>query len=189
MGRAALLRRRITESSTSETPIVLRLRPVGHSSVCPWQQLASPCAIICRAYGPAEPGRRSTNSLNLCAPRALLRPLNPSRSAGSVVQRDHRHLTQCPHPQPLSHPMGEGGVGLSRSRRRGVLPGRRLALRLPAFTQLSARRVSGVQRGSAVRLIRARRSCRAGSPLSSKWVKAGKGNEYSLEELHESDSH
>jgi hypothetical protein len=24
-----------------------------------------------------------------------------------------RHLTQCPHPQPLSHPMGEGGVGLS----------------------------------------------------------------------------
>jgi len=24
-----------------------------------------------------------------------------------------RHLTRCPHPQPLSHPMGEGRVGLS----------------------------------------------------------------------------
>jgi hypothetical protein len=25
----------------------------------------------------------------------------------------NRHLTRSPHPQPLSHPMGEGGVGLS----------------------------------------------------------------------------
>ena len=27
-------------------------------------------------------------------------------------------LTECPHPQPLSHPMGEGGVGLSPLLRR-----------------------------------------------------------------------
>src|ERR1035437_3952566 len=27
--------------------------------------------------------------------------------------RKFRHLTKSPHPQPLSHPMGEGGVGLS----------------------------------------------------------------------------
>ena len=25
-------------------------------------------------------------------------------------------LTECPHPQPLSHPMGEGGVGFSPER-------------------------------------------------------------------------
>ena len=31
-----------------------------------------------------------------------------------VFCRDHPHLTQIPHPQPLSHPMGEGSVGLSR---------------------------------------------------------------------------
>ena len=28
-------------------------------------------------------------------------------------ETDARHLTQSPHPQPLSHPLGEGGVGLS----------------------------------------------------------------------------
>ena len=27
--------------------------------------------------------------------------------------RDHPHLTQTPHPQPLSHSLGEGSVGLS----------------------------------------------------------------------------
>ena len=32
---------------------------------------------------------------------------------GSWLPRRNRHLTDRPHPQPLSHPMGEGSVGLS----------------------------------------------------------------------------
>ena len=39
---------------------------------------------------------------------------------GTMKPKKLVHLTQRPHPQPLSHPMGEGGVGLSGRGGEGV---------------------------------------------------------------------
>jgi len=36
--------------------------------------------------------------------------------SGNRESRNGKHLTRIPHPQPLSQPVGEGGVGLSPGR-------------------------------------------------------------------------
>ena len=46
---------------------------------------------------------------NAASVRGKIGSVNPCSSA----VKKSRHLNRSPHPQPLSHPMGEGGVGLS----------------------------------------------------------------------------
>jgi len=76
------------------------------------------------------------------------------------------HLTERPHPQPLSHPMGERGVGLSPARRGSEIPEQPCVTRfeLAALLRVSVRTVDRMiaagelpvrrVRGRAVRFLR-----------------------------------
>ena len=55
-------------------------------------------------------GRRGTSNTQHPTP-------NIQRGGENVSGDRKLALTQCPHPQPLSQPLGEGGVGLSPEER------------------------------------------------------------------------
>jgi hypothetical protein len=93
-----------------------QIHPCGSRGRSPHQSVFHPCESVANVFVPLgiQFGTRGSTSLpRIEFPWLGCCQIHPR---GSTLRLEIRHLTLCPHPQPLSHPTRRAGAGAAGGR-------------------------------------------------------------------------